>query len=71
LTWLDALGRGAIVVAYFVVATVWLPDFVLGLGFVQEATTLVRDAVTLAIWGIALGVGMYGLRMAQRRGLFG
>lgn len=70
MTWITALGRGSIVVAYFVVATVWLPDFVLGLSVVQEADAFVKDGIALAVWGGALGAGMYGLRLAQARGLF-
>jgi hypothetical protein len=68
-TWSSALVRGLAVFLYFAVFTVWLPDFVLGQGFVAEGSALLRDVVVTVVWGGALAVGMIGLRLAQRRGL--
>ena len=69
MTWINASVRALAIVVYFVVFTVWLPDFVLGLGFVAEGSDLVRDVVVSLVWGAALVAGMTGLRLAQRRGL--
>ena len=69
MTWANAIGRGVVVILYFIVATVWLPDFILGLGAVAEASDFLRDLIVLVVWGAALGAGMYGLRRAQERGL--
>ncbi len=69
MTWITATVRALMIFAYFVVATVWLPDFVLGLGSVAEAAAVVRDGVALVVWGGAFFTGMWLLRRAQLRGL--
>jgi hypothetical protein len=69
MTWANAIGRGTLIVAYFIVATVWLPDFVLNLGVFAEASEITRDVVVSVVWGGALFAGMFLLRRAQRRGL--
>jgi hypothetical protein len=69
LTWLKAFVRGIAIVAYFIVATVWLPNTILETSLVAEASWFVRDTVVMTIWGIALFGGMYGLRQAQTRGI--
>jgi hypothetical protein len=69
MSWTTAGWRGALVVVYFVVATVWLPDFVLGLGAVADSSRTLRDLIVLVIWAGALGAGMYMLRRYQRQGL--
>jgi hypothetical protein len=58
MTWTNAIGRGVIIVLYFVIATVWLPDFVLSLGAVADASQLMRDLIVVTVWGIALVAGM-------------
>ena len=70
MSWLGALWRGALIVVYFVVTTVWLPDFVLRLSAVQDSSQSLRDIIVLLVWGGALGAGIYGLRRAQSAGLF-
>jgi hypothetical protein len=67
--WQVAAVRGAIIFLYFVVATVWLPHRVLLLGFVESGSSFVRDLIVLVVWGVALGGGMYALRVGQRKGL--
>lgn len=69
MTWKIASLKGLAIVLYFVIATVWLPDFVLRLGFVQTASDLLSDLVVLAVWGAALLGGMWALRIGQRKGL--
>lgn len=67
--WITASWRGAIIVLYFAIATVWLPDFIIGLGAVADASPILRDLLVLVVWGAALGAGLYLLRRAQRQGL--
>lgn len=69
MSWANAIGRGLLIVLYFVIATVWLPDFVLGLGFVAEASRFLRDLIALVVWGAALIAGLYLLRRLQRQAL--
>jgi hypothetical protein len=67
MTWIGASLRGFAVVLYFVITTVWLPDFVARLGFV-EGSDLVTDLAVSAVWGVALFGGMWMLRIGQRMG---
>jgi hypothetical protein len=67
--WITASWRGAIIVLYFAIATVWLPDFIISLGAVADASPILRDLLVLVVWGAALGAGSYLLRRAQRQGL--
>lgn len=69
MTWINAWLKGLAIFVYFVLATVWLPDFVLKLSFVQTASDLVSDAMLLAVWGTALVGGMWALRVGQRKGI--
>jgi len=69
MTWMNASLRAFVIFVYFVVATVWLPNFVVRLGPVASASSLVSDSVVLTVWGAGLGVGLWLLRWAQRRGL--
>ena len=55
--------------AYFVIATVWLPDKVAEIDAVESASRLVRDILTAGVWAVALAVGIWLLRVAQRRGI--
>jgi hypothetical protein len=59
---------GLAIVAYFVLATVWLPSWVLRLPAVAQASRFVADLVGTAVWTAFLGLGMWGLRVSQRRG---
>ncbi len=68
MSWTVAGAVGLIVVAYFALATVWLPSWVLRLPTVAQASRLVADVVGTAVWAAFLGLGMWGLRVAQRRG---
>jgi len=63
------MARGLLIVAYFVVATVWLPDKVASIDTVESASRLVRDIVTAGVWAVALAIGIWLLRLAQRRGI--
>lgn len=69
MSWSTATVKGLLVFLYFVVTTVWLPDFLMGLSVISDASSLVRDLVLLVVWGVALGGGLYLLREAQRRAL--
>ncbi len=69
MTWPAAGLRAVAVFVYFVVATVWLPDFVLKLDGIAGASAFVRDAVVSALWMAGLAGGLVLLRRAQRRGV--
>ena len=68
MNWTTALWRGILVVLYFVVLTAWLPDKIVTLGAVADASRTLRDLIVLVVWGAALGSGLYLLRRAQRQG---
>ena len=69
MTWATASLKAAAIVIYFVLATVWLPDFVLGLGFIEDSSDFIGDLIVSTVWGAALFGGMWALRIGQRRGL--
>lgn len=69
MTWITAWLRGLAIVGYFVVATVWVPDFLLNLSFLQTANDVLSDLILLAVWGAALVGGMWALRVGQRKGI--
>jgi len=69
MTWMNASLRGLVIFVYFVVATVWLPNFVVRLAPVASASSFVSDSLVLVVWGVGLGAGLWLLRFAQRRGL--
>lgn len=69
MSWMNAYLRAAVIFLYFFVATVYVPNYVLRLGFVSDATAVVQDIVVLVIWGVALVAGVYLLRRFQRQGL--
>jgi len=66
--WVAAGLAGLAVVAYFALATVWLPSWVLRLPAVAQASRSVSDLVGTMVWVVFLLFGMWGLRLAQRRG---
>ena len=65
-TWTRAYVLGIGIAVYFLVATVWLPSFVLKLSFVASAPSVVRDLVGAGVWFLFLAAGLVGLRLAQR-----
>lgn len=67
MSWLQASIRAALIVAYFIVATVWLPDVVVNLDPIAGGSAIVRDAVVLAVWGGGFVAGAWFLRRSQRR----
>ncbi len=68
MSWINAYVRGLLIVAYFVVGTVIVPNFVLRLDVVLSASDVIRDLLVLAVWGTGLLAGLWLLRMLQRRG---
>jgi len=68
MSWGRASTLAVAIFAYFVVATVWLPDFLLRLKPVAGADPAVRDLIGAGSWFIGLVLGMLLLRVAQRRG---
>lgn len=69
MSWINATLRGVGVFAYFVIATVWLPDFIIKLDSIAGASSAVRDVVVLAVWGGGFLGGMWLLWYGQRKGL--
>lgn len=67
--WLNAYVRGFLIFAYFLVATVIVPNYVVRLDQIGRASAVVRDIVVLGVWGVGLLVGLYLLRRFQRTGL--
>lgn len=67
-SWGPAIVRAATVFAYFSLATVALPSWVLGLDAVASSTGWLRDAIAVFTWGVTLAVGIGGLRLSQREG---
>ncbi len=68
MSWINAYVRGLLIVAYFVVATVIVPNMVLQLEAVVSASDVARDLLVLAVWGTGLVAGLWLLRRLQRRG---
>ena len=68
-TWTRAYVMGAAIALYFIVATIWLPSFVLKLSFVASAPAIIRDIVGSGAWFTFLAAGLFALRWAQRSGL--
>ncbi len=68
MSWINAYLRGLLIVAYFVVATVILPNAALRLDAVLSASDVIRDLFVLAVWGTGFVAGLWLLRMLQRRG---
>jgi len=69
MSWRQGLIRGFVIFLYLALATVWLPDVVLQLDVVAEASVGIRDLVGLLVWGGAFVAGLWMLRRGQRRGL--
>lgn len=67
MSWVSATLRGLLVFLYFVVFTVLVPNFVLGMDIVASASSIVRDLVGLVVWGTAMVFGLWMLRRAQSR----
>ena len=66
MTWTGAWIRALVIFAFFVIATVWLPDVVVdALG---GGSTVLRDVVVTLVWGGGLVLGLWGLRRMQGRG---
>lgn len=68
MSWAGAWLRSVLIVLFFVVATVWLPSWVLKLGPVAELGSAWRDIIGTAAWVVPLLAGMWGLRQIQRAG---
>ncbi len=65
-TWNSAWIRAGVIVAYFAVATVWLPSALIEFGPVAEAPRIVQDLLASGVWFVALAAGVFGLRRAQK-----
>lgn len=66
--WAEAGLTGLAIVTYFALSTVWLPSWVLRIPAVAQASGSVADLVGTMVWAAFLVLGMWGLRVAQRRG---
>ena len=68
-TWVRAYAIGLAITLYFIVATIWLPSFVLKLSFVASAPPIIRDLAGTGVWFVFLAAGLFSLRRAQHSGL--
>lgn len=66
LTWNSAWIRAGVIVAYFAIATVWLPSEIIEFGPVSRAPRIVQDLLASGVWFVALAAGVFGLRRAQK-----
>jgi len=66
ITWTRAYALGIGIALYFMVATVWLPSFVLRLPIVASADSMLRDLIGSGVWVVFLVAGLVVLRLAQR-----
>ncbi len=69
MSWINASLRGLLIVAYFVLATVIVPNLVLQIDALVGASDAIRDVVVLAVWGAGFLVGLWVLRRLQARGV--
>jgi len=65
-SWGSAWIRAGVIVAYFAIATVWLPSALIGFGPVATAPRIVQDLLSSGAWIVALAAGIFGLRYAQK-----
>ncbi len=61
-------GTAIVIVLYFVISTVWLPSQLLDDPAMADWPEAVRGLMASAVWMVALGAGMIGLRWAQKSG---
>ena len=66
MTWTRAYGIGIGIALYFIVATIWLPSFVLRMSIVASAPSVLRDLIGAGVWSVFLAIGLVALRLAQR-----
>ncbi len=64
--WLDAWLRSAIIVVYFIVATVAVPSIVLQSETVSRLDRSVQDVLGVGLWTGGLAVGLIGLWYTHR-----
>lgn len=64
--WLDAWLRSAIIVVYFVVATVVVPSVVLQSETVSRLDRPIQDVIGVGLWTGGLAVGLLGLWYTHR-----
>lgn len=62
---LRAFVLAVLIVAYFVTATVWLPDFVLRTEPLAGIARVGKDLIASGMWAVGLGFGMLALRRYQ------
>ena len=73
----QAWFRSLLIVAYFIVATVFIPSMVIEAGFLADPPGDVsgdtwddiRGLIGSGVWLAAFGLGVWGLRRLQQRGV--
>lgn len=66
-TWARAWWLAIIVFLYFAIGTVWFPDYVLNEPALASMPDLVKDLAASGAWFVALAVGIYSLRILQKK----
>ncbi|GMQ84722.1 MAG: hypothetical protein BMS9Abin07_0286 [Acidimicrobiia bacterium] len=69
MSWWSGTLRSVLIFGYFVIFTLWLPAWVLGVDVVASAHPWIRDGIAVTVWGGAFLAGLIGLRVAQQREL--
>lgn len=63
---LPAVGKGLLIFAYFVVATVWLPSWLFN--SVTGVPAALHDIIGTAVWLVFMLGGLWALRWSQAKG---
>jgi len=66
-TWARAWWLAAVVFLYFAIGTVWFPDYVINEPALASMPDLVKDLAASGAWFVALAVGIYSLRILQKK----
>lgn len=66
LSWLDAWLKTTVIVAYFIVFTVFLPSYALQTPTVSGLSRPAQELIGSAVWAVGLGAGLWALWYAQR-----
>ena len=64
--WFDAWMKTAIIVAFFIIFTVFIPSMVLQTQTVAGLDRIFQDIIGTGLWVLGLGIGLWALWYAHR-----